>query len=422
MEKRPKVSVIMKCYNHEKFVGEAIESVLNQTYRDFEFLVADNGSTDRSGEIINSYADRIKVFKMEQNDPAECELMLWREAVGDYVAVICSDDWWEETKLEKQMEAAERMPECEFFFTWARVAEGDLSNVIDSERFVLYNAEKKKWFRTLFEKGTCFEASSILSKNNGCYIETFKPGGLKYRQLPDWASYFEMILNRKVYVVEEYLMKRRNHGNNVSVPNVQNVKRSMSEDANIRRYFLERVPDDVFVESFSENLTSRLDRNDPVDIMCNKIIYFISYAKNKWWLGQSALEFCWDHYGDRGVMEMLESKYDFTWQKLQDLSGEIGIGGLMQYERAKQENAGVSEEIRACICKLINMIAIIEARAEIPSLVVTIMETIFRLKVECDFDSAIYCYKLAMVINASDADEVWEDMRASLMKVLYISK
>jgi len=68
MAKEQRISVIMSVYNGEKYLREAIESILNQTFTDFEFLIVNDGSTDGSSEIIQSYQDeRIRVINNEQN-------------------------------------------------------------------------------------------------------------------------------------------------------------------------------------------------------------------------------------------------------------------------------------------------------------------------------------------------------------------
>ena len=64
----PKVTVLMPVYNGEKYLREAIDSILNQTFTDFEFLIVDDGSTDNSSEIINSYSDsRIRLIRKSAN-------------------------------------------------------------------------------------------------------------------------------------------------------------------------------------------------------------------------------------------------------------------------------------------------------------------------------------------------------------------
>ena len=107
----PKVSVLMPCYNHEKYVGEAIESVLNQTYKDFELFVVDNGCTDNSYNVIKSFEDpRIKVFQLKKNDIEEAYRIMLRNQKGKYIAMMYSDDIWEKNKLEKQMMILEKNP------------------------------------------------------------------------------------------------------------------------------------------------------------------------------------------------------------------------------------------------------------------------------------------------------------------------
>ena len=60
----PKISVLMSCYNHDKFVGEAIDSVLNQSFKDFELLIIDDNSTDKTFDIVNSFKNpRITTFR-----------------------------------------------------------------------------------------------------------------------------------------------------------------------------------------------------------------------------------------------------------------------------------------------------------------------------------------------------------------------
>lgn len=102
-----KVSIIMPNYNCEKFIEETVNSVLAQTYGNWELLIVDDCSTDRSIEIINSYCEkdeRIKLFINEKNSGAAASRN-WalREATGKWIAFLDSDDLWLPEKLEKQL-------------------------------------------------------------------------------------------------------------------------------------------------------------------------------------------------------------------------------------------------------------------------------------------------------------------------------
>ncbi len=99
------VSVIIPVYNQERYLAEAIDSVLVQTYRDFELIVVDDGSTDRTPEVIAAYAGRIRAFRQPNAGNASAFNHGVREARGEWLCWLGSDDVWEPTKLERQMEA-----------------------------------------------------------------------------------------------------------------------------------------------------------------------------------------------------------------------------------------------------------------------------------------------------------------------------
>lgn len=102
----PKVSVVMPVYNREAYIYSAIESVLNQTYADFELIIVDDGSTDKTIEIINSFSDkRIKVIQHSENKGvAAARNTGYRASGGEFVVIADSDDINLPNKLQKQVE------------------------------------------------------------------------------------------------------------------------------------------------------------------------------------------------------------------------------------------------------------------------------------------------------------------------------
>ncbi len=100
---KPKVSVILDNYNYEAFIEEAIKSVLNQTYQDFELIIVDDGSTDSSRQIIREYASKSKkiVPILKQNGGQMSAFnAAFQQAKGDIIALLDSDDYWYPKKLE----------------------------------------------------------------------------------------------------------------------------------------------------------------------------------------------------------------------------------------------------------------------------------------------------------------------------------
>lgn len=105
-----KISVIMLTYNRQELVSRAIESILNQTFQDFEFIIVDNGSTDHSGKIADKYAQqdsRIKVIHKEKGNIGSGRNAGLDEVQGEYIAFIDDDDWAEPDFLEFLLKLAE---------------------------------------------------------------------------------------------------------------------------------------------------------------------------------------------------------------------------------------------------------------------------------------------------------------------------
>ena len=116
------VSIIMPAYNCEKYVEEAINSVLAQTYQNWELIVIDDGSKDNTFQIITEFGQkdsRIKPLQNEKNMGVSATRNRGIDlANGDWIAFLDSDDMWVPTKLEKQLKVAEEKS-AEFLFTGA---------------------------------------------------------------------------------------------------------------------------------------------------------------------------------------------------------------------------------------------------------------------------------------------------------------
>jgi glycosyltransferase involved in cell wall biosynthesis len=100
------ISILLPTYNGEKFISQSIDSILNQTFEDFELLIGFNGTTDSSKDIVSSYNDnRIRVFDYGDEKGKSITLnKLLLESKNDWVALQDDDDIWLENKLEKQIE------------------------------------------------------------------------------------------------------------------------------------------------------------------------------------------------------------------------------------------------------------------------------------------------------------------------------
>lgn len=154
-----KLSVLMPVYNAEDYLIEAIDSVLNQTYRDFEFIIIDDGSQDGSSHIIKSYSDpRIKYLRNETNLRISKALNKGIAlAGGKYIARMDADDVCHPQRFEQQLTYLEKHPEIDIVGSWT-------CNFSDNFRY--YNKTKTKpeqiKVKTLF--GSPFIHPSVMGK------------------------------------------------------------------------------------------------------------------------------------------------------------------------------------------------------------------------------------------------------------------
>ena len=110
----PSVSVLMSVYNGQAFLAEAIESILNQTFGDFEFLIIDDGSTDATAKILSTYAsrdERLRVLRHENKGRAASLNIGINLATGDYIVRMDADDVAMPYRLEEQVDFMQRHPE-----------------------------------------------------------------------------------------------------------------------------------------------------------------------------------------------------------------------------------------------------------------------------------------------------------------------
>jgi len=116
------VSIVMSVFNQEKYLPSAIESILNQSYQDFEFIIVNDGSNDSSNDIILSYKDK-RIILIEQENtglPAALNLAI-SKAKGDFIARMDSDDISDPSRIRKQLEYLNKNPEIDLIGSSVRI-------------------------------------------------------------------------------------------------------------------------------------------------------------------------------------------------------------------------------------------------------------------------------------------------------------
>lgn len=161
----PKISVVMPVYNTEKYVWEAIESILNQSFEDFEFIIIDDWSIDKSWEIIQKYAkkdNRIKAYQNEKNLwVVKTREKLHNKAKWKYIAIIDADDVALENRLELQFDFMQKYSDVAVLWWHTKLID------TNGKEFGIRKYETTKtWIKkNIFKKSPIAQPAVIIRKN-----------------------------------------------------------------------------------------------------------------------------------------------------------------------------------------------------------------------------------------------------------------
>ena len=254
----PVVSVVLTSYNHRKYIAEAIESILNQSYERLEVIIVDDGSRDGSADVISKFRDpRIKFLQIPNLGPSEAMNAGVLESKGEYVALMTSDDRSAKQRIEKQMAVISEKGPDTVVFTWVtligekgkriysrEIDSGTVFNVANRSR-----GEILKWF---FLKGNFLCGPSVLI-NRENLLKLSSNGSINSQylyQLQDLHLWIRLVSRYEFYIVEEPLFEFRMHGNNLSEITREKFNALKTESFLIFDEFLAEIPDDIFNETF----------------------------------------------------------------------------------------------------------------------------------------------------------------------------
>lgn len=206
-----KVSVVMPAYNAEKYIDESIKSILNQSYNNFEFIIINDGSTDRTKDIILSYSDkRIVYLENEKNSGIVITLNRGLEkANGKYIARMDADDIAAKTRLAKQVAYMEKNEDVGVLGTGVRLF-GE--NIQEEGRVFTRNSEQLKAeliFNSCVAHPTVMIRSSVLKDNQLKYNS-------EYAGAEDYLLWWEIAKVSKIATLSDALVKYRIHSTQVT--------------------------------------------------------------------------------------------------------------------------------------------------------------------------------------------------------------
>ncbi len=198
--KVPLVSILLNCYNASSFISKAIESVLSQTYYNWELVIWDDGSTDNTLEVLNKYKDkRIKIFRSSNNvGLGKSRLKAISKLNGNLISILDADDYFEPEKIKKQVEIFNDHPDVSVCATWANFY-NELNKVI----YLFKTKNKKEELKKKLLYINFLPHSSIMYRKKKALDVGWYSTQLEYSQ--DYDLTLKLLEVGDLYVINEYL-------------------------------------------------------------------------------------------------------------------------------------------------------------------------------------------------------------------------
>jgi len=216
LQKMPRVSVIINLYNGTATLADAIDSVLVQTFADWELIVWDDCSTDGGAEILKSYADdRIRYFRSDQQVPlGQARQRAIRMARGDWIAFLDQDDVWLPHKLERQLALAQEKPDVALIYgRTVRFYPNGAERDYDQAHEYAYLPEGDI-FADLFIKSCFIAMSSAMFRRSAVEAIGGIPSSITI--IPDYFLYTAIARRFPAAAVQEVVCRYRMHASNTS--------------------------------------------------------------------------------------------------------------------------------------------------------------------------------------------------------------
>ena len=215
-----KISVILPVFNGEKYIAKAIESVLNQSFDDFELIIVNDGSTDNTSNIISQFTDsRIKIINQINQGPGAARNNAFKIIKGDYVMYLDADDWYHENALEIAYSEATKYDTDLTFFQMINYNDGE---VYENDWFDLKTFDEtfeNRAFSPEETPGSIFDLSvgvcqKIYNTDFLKSIDAKFPEGIFFEDMPFF--YYVYLKAERISIIKRHLYYRRKHDESIT--------------------------------------------------------------------------------------------------------------------------------------------------------------------------------------------------------------
>ncbi|MCY4072222.1 MAG: glycosyltransferase [Chloroflexi bacterium] len=253
MESNPLVSIVIPTFNRKRFVCEAIDSCLGQTYHNCEIIVIDDGSTDGTGDhLLAEFGDRIRYIRQENQGPAIARNRGIREARGEYIHFLDADDQLVAHKVETCLRLFLQRTDIDVLHTYYQFVASDGRTHIETSAFPSFSDD-------IFCELLRLTGNHILISSTMIRTAVLRAiGGFEddpdFRSAEDWDLFLRLASKHKFYGLNDRLVYRRMHDDMLSDDRLQGALGRLKTVENARHYGWERC---MSAEEFDRKLAAR---------------------------------------------------------------------------------------------------------------------------------------------------------------------
>ena len=324
---KPRIAFFMSAYNHENYVAEAMDSILHQTYPHWELFVADDGSSDRTPEIISSYKDeRIHFFPLKENTRFAGAVEMLYDMIQpldfDFIHGMASDDKLDPRKLEKQVSFFQAHPEYAACFTWDKVIFEEGAASFPEDYSHLPNLSRYAWMRYFYQHGNCFNPNSALIRKDVFYeLDTINE---RYSMLGDYRLWFMIAAKYPIYLLQEDLTHYRRHDSNASNAAWEKMLQSAIENGRIMQDVFRLMSKDDFRRAFYPFLAHKDCSSEEAYLAEQFIVLANGKSPGR---RQTAIDLYFDHSSNRSFTSLLKDIYGVDNAEFAYMKGNMALAG-----------------------------------------------------------------------------------------------
>jgi glycosyltransferase involved in cell wall biosynthesis len=334
MPMHPQVSVVINSYNHAAFVGEAIQSVLDQSFQDFEIVVTDDASTDGTPDIVKGFADpriSLEVFERNRGTAVALNATIAR-ARGEFIAILNSDDFALPGRLATQVAFLRANPHIAAVFGLPRAVDergAPAKCFVDFMRpFSLTDLSQKSWLNFFFFHGNCLcDPTAMIRRSAYQEVGSYDP---RLINLEDFDMWVRICSRHDIHVMREELTayRVRNDNRNMSAPRPDTLLRSQFEFSQILRRY-RTMSTELLRNVFADQLVaSGISSDGPHDLWLAELALLAGSPAHRLFALETFFE---------------TAQQDSQLQRLRSLTGSIDLFGLM----AANNRTGAAERSRS---------------------------------------------------------------------------